>query len=98
MSAKTIVIYSKTKGCVQCDATNRTLAKTDLSFIKLDATTPENRQAGLDLGHMQAPVIVVYQDGEIVHHFSGFNPGELERLKNDPLVERVPSEAHGLAA
>jgi glutaredoxin-like protein NrdH len=98
ISPKSIVIFGKAKGCVQCDATDRTLAKTDLSFTKKNGTTEENKAFCLTLGYMQAPVVVVYQDGVVIDSFSGFNPGKIDELKNDPLVERVPAEANGLAA
>lgn len=98
MSAKSIIIYSKAKGCVQCDATNRTIAKTDIMVAKLDGSTDENREFCNALGYMQAPVVVVYQDGAIIDSWSGFQPVKLGELKDDPLVERIPAEAHGLAA
>lgn len=98
MSAKSVVIFSKEKGCVMCTAMDRALSKTDLHVTKKDATTPENREFGMALGHMQAPVVVVYQDGAIIDHWSGFNPVKTNELKNDPLVDRVPAEPHGLAA
>lgn len=98
MSAKTIVIYSKAKGCVQCDAMDRAIAKTDILVTKYDGTTDENREFCKELGYTQAPVVLVYQDGVIIDKWSGFNPIKTGELKNDPLVERVPAEAHGLAA
>lgn len=91
MSAKSVVIYSKAKGCVMCNATDRALDKTDLAYTKVDGTTEENRAFCTALGHMQAPVVVVYQDGIIIDSFSGFNPGKLDELRNDPLVERTVS-------
>lgn len=97
MSVKSIVIYSKPKGCVQCDAMDRVIAKTDLLVTKLDGSTAENKAFCLTLGYMQAPVVVVYQDNAIIDHWSGFNPGKTDELKNDPLVERT-AQAHGLAA
>lgn len=96
---KSVVVYSKEKGCVMCTAMDRAVAKTDIKITKLDARVEENRQFGMDLGHMQAPVVVVYQDGVIIDHWSGFNPGKVDGLKADPLVERVaPVEALELIA
>lgn len=99
MSLKTVTIYSKAKGCVQCNAMDRTLEKTDLFVTKLDGTTDENREFCMALGYSQAPVVVVYQDGDIIDHWSGFNPIKSAELVTDPLVERqAPAESHGLAA
>lgn len=98
MSAKSVVIYTKEKGCVQCTATERAMSKTDISYTKLDGSTDENREFCQSLGYMQAPVVIVYQDGKIKDQWSGFNPGKIDELKNDPLVERIPAEAHDLAA
>ncbi|KRF05598.1 hypothetical protein ASH00_09020 [Arthrobacter sp. Soil782] len=96
-SPKTVVMYSKSQ-CVQCDAMKRAIAKTDVLVNELDATTAENRQLCIDLGYMQAPVTVVYQNGEITDSWSGFNPNKVNELKNDPLVVRVPTGGHELAA
>lgn len=98
MSAKSIVIYSKAKGCVQCDATDRAISKTDILVTKLDGSTDENREFCQALGYMQAPVVLVYQGGKIVDSWSGNNPFKIAEIKNDPLVERVPADAHDLAA
>lgn len=98
ISPKSVVIYSKKKGCVQCDAMDRALATTDLLVAKLDGSTDENRAFCLALGYMQAPVVVVYQDEIIIDHWSGFNPIKTGQLKNDPLIERVPAGDRELAA
>ncbi|GAA4033772.1 redoxin NrdH [Arthrobacter methylotrophus] len=87
-SPKSVVIHSKAKGCVQCNAMDRALAKTDVLVTKVDGTTDENREFCKGLGHTQAPVVVVYQDGVIIDHWSGFNPGKTAELAADPLVER----------
>jgi hypothetical protein len=96
---KSVVIYSKAKGCVQCDAMDRAVGKTDLHVTKLDGTTDENRDFCMALGYTQAPVVLIYQDGVIIDKWSGFNPVKTAELKNDPLVERKPiAESLGLAA
>lgn len=98
-SPKSVVIYSKEKGCVQCTAMDRALAKTDLFVTKKDGTTDENKAFCLTLGYMQAPVVVVYQDGIIIDHWSGFNPVKTGELKADLLVERkAPVEVRELIA
>ncbi|QOT19215.1 thioredoxin family protein [Paenarthrobacter sp. YJN-5] len=88
-SPKSVTVFGKAKGCVQCNAMDRAVAKTNLLITKVDGTTAENKAFCLSLGYMQAPVTVVYQDGKIIDHWSGFNPGKIDELNNDPLVERV---------
>lgn len=89
ISPKSVVVFGKEKGCVQCNAMDRAIAKTDILVTKKDGTTEENKAFCLTLGYMQAPVVVVYQDGIIIDHWSGFNPGKVDELKTDPLVERT---------
>jgi glutaredoxin-like protein NrdH len=96
-SPKSVVVFGKEKGCVQCNAMDRAVAKTDLLITKLNGSTEENKEFCMTLGHMQAPVVVVYQDGVVIDHWSGFNPGKVDELKNDPLVERkAPVEVREL--
>ncbi len=98
-SPKSVVIFSKEKGCVQCNAMDRALAKTDLFVTKLNGSTDENKAFCMELGYMQAPVVVVYQDGVIIDHWSGFNPIKTGELNNDPLMERkAPAEVRELIA
>lgn len=98
-SLKTVTVFGKAKGCVQCNAMDRAIAKTDILVTKVDGTTEENKAFCASLGHMQAPVVVVYQDGIVIDHWSGFNPGKVDELKNDPLVERkAPVEVRELIA
>ncbi|WP_422759082.1 glutaredoxin family protein [Paenarthrobacter sp. C1] len=88
-SPKSVVVFGKEKGCVQCNAQDRAVAKTNLLITKKNGSTEENKEFCKSLGHMQAPVTVVYQDGVVIDHWGGFNPGKIEELNNDPLVERV---------
>jgi glutaredoxin len=98
-SPKSVTVYSKEKGCVQCNAMDRALAKTDLLFTKVNGSTEENKAFCVSLGHMQAPVVVVYQDGVVIDHWSGFNPIKTGELVGDPLVERkAPVEVRELIA
>ena len=89
IAPKSVVVFGKEKGCVQCNAMDRAIAKTNIKITKKNGTTDENREFCLSLGHSQAPTVVVYQDGVVVDSWSGFNPGKIEELANDPLVERV---------
>lgn len=98
-SPKSVVIFSKETGCVQCNAMDRAIAKTDLHVTKKNGTTEANKAFCMSLGHMQAPVVVVYQDGVIIDHWSGFNPIKTGELKADPLVERTaPADRELIAA
>ena len=72
-----ITVYSK-PGCQQCKFTCRSLEKVGIRFTVVDLTTND---AALDyvqdLGYSQAPIVVVSDH----HHWSGFNPTEIERLR-----------------
>lgn len=99
IAPKSVVVFGKEKGCVQCNAMDRAVAKTDIKITKLNGTTEENKAFCMTLGHMQAPVVVVYQNGVVIDHWSGFNPGKIDELANDPLVERTaPAEVRELIA
>lgn len=98
MTLKTVTVYTKASGCVMCNATHRSLSKTDILYTEQDATVPANREFGMSLGHMQAPVVTVHQDGVLIDHWSGFNPGKLDELKKDPLVARKMVAAELVAA
>ncbi len=97
--AREITLYSK-KPCVQCDATKRKLKALGVDFEKdgdvivlgestyilADATTDENRQVGIDLGYMQAPVVTVKVDGELESHWSGYDPDKIQANVVEVLV------------
>lgn len=44
-----------------------------------DAQSPEMAQLIAGLGHMRAPVVVVRKNGEVVDHWSGFNPDRINQ-------------------
>ncbi|POH60385.1 NrdH-redoxin [Arthrobacter glacialis] len=71
-----VTVYSK-PGCQQCKFTFRSLDHAGITYDVVDLTA---NAAALeyvqDLGYSQAPVVVVND-----HHWSGFNPIEIERLK-----------------
>lgn len=77
----TIEVYGKPV-CPQCTATGRKLTKLELEYeytdVSVDAAALEFTK---DLGYMSAPVVVTRdEDGNILDHWSGFNPGKLDSL------------------
>lgn len=66
--------------CQKCEATKKYLTGKSVGFVTKDATEAENNAFLKGLGYLEAPVIVVTVDGEIVKHWSGFNPGECDDL------------------
>ncbi|MEZ3155931.1 glutaredoxin domain-containing protein [Microbacterium sp. BWR-S6Y] len=73
-----IITYSK-PSCVQCSATERYLGRTPHSVIDLteDAEAFATVRA---LGYLSAPVVIVRDDaGQVLAHWSGFNPDALDR-------------------
>lgn len=55
-----VVLYSKPKGCVQCDATERKLKKHNIHFTKVDVTQDESALEFIKaLGYSAAPVLYV---------------------------------------
>lgn len=87
----TITLYSKER-CVQCTASQRELKKSGVdfendgdvieigekTFVHDDATTEANLALVKGLGYMQAPVMTVVVDGELLDHWSGFRPDKIE--------------------
>ena len=82
-----ITVYSKPR-CSQCDATARLLNRMGAPYTKVDVTEDDVAYAFVkQLGYQQVPVVVVRdrhvegdgRDGNIVEHWSGFNPDRLKR-------------------
>lgn len=70
-----ITVYSK-PSCVQCTATYRALDSKGIEYEIFDVSVDEKaRQAVLELGYMQAPVVIA--EGE---HWSGFRPDKIDEL------------------
>lgn len=69
-----VVLYSKPKGCVQCDATKRKLKKHNIHYTEVDVTADATALEFIkSLGHAQAPVVYVSAiEGDV--HWSGNNP------------------------
>lgn len=97
--AKEVTLYSKER-CVQCTASERELKKIGVNFeengpriilgettyIHDDATTETNTNFVKSLGYMQAPVMTVVVDGDIVDHWSGFRPDKIGEYAEEVLV------------
>lgn len=75
-----VTVLSK-KPCVQCDATMKTLDRFKQDYKVEDIYDEKNLALVEELGYKQAPVVLVHVDGELVNHWSGFNPGELDKFK-----------------
>lgn len=82
-----ITVYSKPR-CPQCDATARLLNRMGAPYAKVDVTEDDVAYAFVkQLGYQQVPVVVVRdrhvegdgRDGNVVEHWSGFNPDRVKR-------------------
>lgn len=77
-----ITLYSKPKGCVQCDATKRKFKKEGLvegvHYTDVDVTQDETALEFIKgLGYGQAPVVYVSKpEGD--HHWSGYDVNEID--------------------
>lgn len=75
MNATTVTVYSKPL-CVQCDATERALAKAGIAYTVVDVTEDAAALAKIKaLGYAQAPVVITNED-----HWSGFRPDRIKAL------------------
>lgn len=55
-----VVLYSKPRGCVQCDATKRKFKKHNIHFTEVDVTADETALNFIKgLGYSAAPVVYV---------------------------------------
>lgn len=78
LSAK-VILYSK-KHCQQCVATEVTLKKHKVMFNKVMIDEkPDALEYVKSLGYLEAPVVVVDQDGNLTH-WSGFRSSRIEEL------------------
>lgn len=82
----TVKVYGREKGCVQCDATKRRLARDEIPFDFIDVNEDEKAFAYiLGLGYQQVPVVEVTQRREgpgtaVYSAWSGYRPGHIEGL------------------
>lgn len=79
---KRIEVYSK-PNCVACNATKKKLGKHGVIYDLLDAR--EHIDTLKALGHMSAPVVVVYDEGDtVVDHWDGYRPERVAGLAATP--------------
>ncbi|MCL6424450.1 glutaredoxin family protein [Brachybacterium sp. JHP9] len=76
-----VTVYSK-PACVQCVATKRKMGKLAIEHDTIDLTQDEvSMDLVQALGYVQAPVVVVRDmAGEVLAHWSGFNPDRIKEL------------------
>lgn len=89
---KQITVYTQ-PGCQPCRAVKRWLSEREIPFAETDITQdPEALDFVTgELGYKQAPVVVMAQpvshDSPVGYYsFSGFNPGELEKVAGSLLA------------
>ena len=71
-----VEVYVKPQ-CPACDATMRWLNRYQIQKVVKSAEAYIDFLR-LDLGHMSAPVVIIYQDGAAVAHWAGHRPTELQ--------------------
>lgn len=72
-----VEVYAQPK-CPACDATMRWLAKHGVQRVLRSAEAYRDFLR-LDLGHMRAPVVIVYQNSAAVARWSGHRPDKLQK-------------------
>lgn len=74
----TVTVYS-TPHCMACKATYRALDNAGITYTVIDLADEANAAARTwvteDLGHTQAPVVVVDQDPD--NHWAGYRPDRI---------------------
>lgn len=74
-----ITLLSK-PACVQCNATTRALDKQGSEYTKIDMSADlDAYNLATSRGHVQAPVVLIYEDGEIVDEWSGFDADKINK-------------------
>lgn len=72
-----ITVYS-TPGCMGCWATERQLGSTPFEAVNLSLDDAAAAEVAA-LGYRAAPVVIVRKNGDIIEHWSGFNPDAIDR-------------------
>ncbi len=71
----TITLYTK-PNCGPCMASKRALEKIGVEYV--EASGPDNVELLAELGHMQAPVMVISEGEKVLDHWSGFRPDKID--------------------
>lgn len=75
----TVTVYSR-PGCVQCDATKRTLDRKGIVHVDLELEDhPDVLKEAIDAGHLNAPIVTVERGNER-RMWGGFRHALLEEL------------------
>lgn len=77
----TITVYT-TPSCQQCNATKRQLKLRNTPYQPVDLSVNQEAydMVTKELGHNQAPVVVVKDGDRMVDHWSGFRPDRLKAV------------------
>ena len=77
----TIEVYGKPV-CPQCAATGMQLRRLELDYEYIDVSTNADAlEYTKSLGYLQAPVVVTRNEaGEVLDHWSGYQPDRLKAL------------------
>jgi len=78
---QTVRVYSTGPACMRCQMTQRALDKAGVAYQAIDLRTDQAARAYVtdELGHHEAPVVVV-ATGRGVVHWSGLRPDRIARL------------------
>lgn len=72
-----ITVWTKSN-CSQCTMTKRHMTRMGLEYVEADLeTSPEQLQEFKDAGLLQAPIVVLGQDGR---RWAGFRPDLIDEL------------------
>jgi glutaredoxin-like protein NrdH len=74
-----ITVWTKTD-CSQCVMTKKLMTRKGMDFVEADLeANPEQLQKFKEAGHMQAPIVVLGNDGRT---WTGFRPDLIEELSH----------------
>lgn len=86
-----VTVYTK-PGCVQCNATYKTMDKKGINFTPVDVTQDSSAfEKASSFGVTSMPIVVVEKEGEVVNYWGGFNPDKIEQTAID--IKALASEA-----
>lgn len=86
----TVTVYSR-PGCVQCNATYRTLGKAGIEYDVQDAMEDANNALLHSLEIQQAPGVIIRENAVVVDSWGGFRPDKIEELVKSRDGELIPA-------